>query len=82
MLNDPTPRRVSSCPVHFIWDGQGKGRMFVRAGFITFLGAMVLATGERAMVTDLGSVPRTLLMVSAVAWVTGQLLTLWTRRTA
>lgn len=34
---DPTPHRVSACPVHFIWDGRGRGRPFVRAGFLAML---------------------------------------------
>lgn len=40
---DPTPHRVSSCPVHFIWDGKGRGRSFVRAGFLGCLVAAALA---------------------------------------
>jgi hypothetical protein len=44
MLNDPTPQRVSACPVHFIWDGRGRGRGLVRGGFLGLIVAGMVGT--------------------------------------
>ena len=46
-LLDPSTERVSACPVHFIWDGRGAGRTWVRLGFLGFLvGAMLLLASQ------------------------------------
>lgn len=38
-------RRESACPVHFIWDGHGRGRWPVRLGFWLISGLGMVATG-------------------------------------
>jgi hypothetical protein len=40
MIEDQAEHRVSSCPVHFIWDGLGRGRMWVRWGFFGLIFAL------------------------------------------
>ncbi len=52
MLNDKNPARVSACPVHFIWDGRGRGRSLVRAGFLGFLATGIAFTGALALRID------------------------------
>lgn len=52
MKIDPTAQRVSSCPVHFIWDGRGIGRPLVRYGFLGLVAAAILATGAVAFRAD------------------------------
>jgi hypothetical protein len=67
-------RRESGCPVHFVWDGNGRGRPWVRVGFLLALVAGVLASGAamaRASTTPAAAVG----FVAAVAWVIGQVLT-------
>jgi len=81
MINDPTPHRVSACPVHFIWDGQGQGRMFVRAGFMGFVVAGMIGTGGSALhVEGMRSVALAVLGVAAASWSIGQVLTRMTAR--
>ncbi len=74
MAIDTTARRESACPVHFIWDGHGLGRPFVRAGFFGFVAAGLVFTGQMALHFDAGIVPGAIVGSSAVLWVAGQLL--------
>jgi hypothetical protein len=67
-------RRESGCPVHFVWDGNGRGRPFVRIGFLLALLAGALASA--AALLHQPSMPS--LVVGAVAgglWLLGQVLT-------
>ncbi len=52
-LSDPTPERVSACPVHFLWDGRGRGRALVRSGFLGFLAAILLGLAARTVHVEL-----------------------------
>ena len=71
-------RRESGCPVHFVWDGNGRGRPWVRVGFV-----LALATGAAASfaaLTHASSTPaRALGVVAVVAWLVGQVLTRYRR---
>ncbi len=83
-LIDTSLRRESGCPVHFVWDGNGWGRPFVRLGFLLAVLAGLLATG--ALMSHVPSVKQGSVVVAgcaAVAWGLGQLLTrfsLWRAR--
>jgi hypothetical protein len=82
MLNDPTPHRVSACPVHFIWDGKGMGRVFVRAGFLMLIVGFALLTGASATgFVVLKSPALTVIAVALVAWSLGQVLSFVVGRT-
>jgi hypothetical protein len=67
-LIDPTPRRVSACPVHFLWDGRGRGRTFVRSGFLGLLAGGMLATAGAV------TAGRVALGCAFAAWLVGQAL--------
>jgi hypothetical protein len=71
-------RRESGCPVHFVWDGNGRGRPWVRVGFVLLLaagGAASLAT-----FTHTSSTPaRVIAGAAAAVWLVGQGLTRSTR---
>ena len=83
MLNDPTPHRVSSCPVHFIWDGRGTGRVFVRAGFLMLIVGFALLTGASATgLVVLKSPALCVLGVALVSSCLGQVLSFILARTA
>jgi hypothetical protein len=83
MLNDPTPHRVSSCPVHFIWDGRGFGRVFVRAGFLMLLVGMALLTGATATGFMVLKTPAAYVLgLALVVWSSGQALSFVVARTA
>jgi hypothetical protein len=74
-------RRESACPVHFVWDGNGVGRPFVRIGFLGALlagglGSLGVAVHEAALVQAAGHVG----FVAGGLWCTGQLLTRLARR--
>ena len=75
MLHDPTPHRVSACPVHFLWDGRGRGRLFVRSGFLGFVVAAMVGVGASLLRIE-GSAPFTLavLGVAGASWTFGQVL--------
>lgn len=78
-MNNAQMRRESGCPVHFIWDGHGHGRPFVRAGFLGFVasGALLTLSGMGLLSKDwaLGT-----LAVSALAWTLGQILVALSKR--
>jgi hypothetical protein len=40
-------RRESGCPVHFVWDGVGRGRKMVRATFVGLLAGGALLCAAR-----------------------------------
>jgi len=78
---DTRPQQVSACPVHFIWDGRGKGRPFVRAGFMGFLATGMAftafaATRSPALWTTFVAVAS----LSGASYGLGQLLSFMTTR--
>jgi hypothetical protein len=76
MLTDTSLRRESNCPVHFVWDGNGIGRPFVRLGFLLALvagGALSLAL--MAPLPTARSVAVVVAAVAAACWCLGQVLT-------
>lgn len=75
---DPSPHRVSACPVHFIWDGRGVGRVFVRSGFLGLLLVGVLWSGSWLLQSDpLRTVAWIALCLAAGSWLLGQVLSMW-----
>lgn len=82
-LADPTPARVSACPVHFLWDGMGKGRVLVRTGFLGFLAAAMLGTcGTMMHVMRATEGAAVVAAVAAVVWCAGQLASVLAKRAA
>ena len=69
-------RRESACPVHFVWDGNGRGRPLVRMGF---LGALVAGACASAAVMCaaplLRDVAGGVAVLAGVCWLGGQVLT-------
>jgi hypothetical protein len=83
VIHDPSPQRVSTCPVHFIWDGRGVGRIFVRVGFLGFLVAGGAFTGAMSLRIDaLRSFGLVVVAVAAASWGLGQLLSFVAARRA
>jgi hypothetical protein len=83
MLHDPTPHRVSACPVHFLWDGRGHGRVLVRAGFLGFLLAgMALSLSRWLFAPQVKTVGLVVALGAAALWGAGQLATFLTDRRA
>jgi hypothetical protein len=77
MIHDPSPQRVSACPVHFIWDGRGQGRVWVRVGFLGFMGAGLLATSATWLRQELLADLSWLVLAGAgLSWGAGQLFSL------
>lgn len=77
MLNDPSPHRTVACPVHFLWDGRGRGRALVRAGFLGFLlAAMCFTLGTMTRIAAVETAGVVVLSLAALSWGVGQLLTL------
>lgn len=75
MIEDHAEHRVSSCPVHFIWDGLGRGRMFVRWGFFGLTFALATLTLGRWIHVDmLQQAGSTLAAVAGGAYLLGQAL--------
>jgi hypothetical protein len=67
-------RRESGCPVHFVWDGNGHGRPWVRVGFVLALAAG--AAASFAVVAHVSATPaRALGVAAAFLWLVGQVLT-------
>jgi hypothetical protein len=67
-------RRESACPVHFVWDGNGQGRPWVRIGFV--LALLAGAAASFASLAHASSTPgRALGAAAAVVWLVGQVLT-------
>jgi len=80
-LHDPTPHRVSGCPVHFLWDGRGFGRVLVRLGFLGFLLTGATFTGAHLLRSEVGrGVGAWLAVGAAVVWLAGQLGSAWAGR--
>ena len=65
---DPSEERVSACPVHFLWDGRGKGRVLVRFGFLG------LAAAAACAVLRFVDVAAVVAGISALGYGAGQLL--------
>lgn len=75
MIHDPSPHRVSACPVHFIWDGRGRGRTFVRLGFLGVLAAGAVGSGAKLLRAAEGSDIAALLLFGSLAlWGVGHVL--------
>ena len=75
MHQDHNPARISACPVHFIWDGRGKGRTLVRAGFLGFLATGVALTGALALKVEvMNTVGLGLLALSFASYGIGQVM--------
>lgn len=73
MLHDPSPHQVSSCPVHFLWDGRGTGRVLVRAGFLGFLlAAMCFTLAVMARIPLLETAGTVVIALAALSWTAGQ----------
>lgn len=73
MLHDPSPHPTSACPVHFLWDGRGKGRALVRLGFLGFLlAAMLMTLGTMARQSSLDTAGTVALVAAAALWTAGQ----------
>lgn len=76
MFTDISLRRESTCPVHFVWDGNGVGRPVVRLGFLLILitgtlmsaGLMFASKPTTALGLQVG-------IAAAVIWGVGQVLT-------
>ena len=82
-LSDPSLERVSACPVHFLWDGRGNGRALVRAGFLGFLVAAILAFVANIAHVDLvHSAALYVTSGAAIIYFAGQALTLLALRRA
>jgi hypothetical protein len=82
MIKDPSPHAVSSCPVHFIWDGRGRGRAFVRWGFLGLIATGMVWTGLSLLRVDAAATVGTAVLGASVAsWLVGQALTLMTPKT-
>ena len=68
-------RRESGCPVHFVWDGNGYGRPFVRVGFLGALLAGALASGATlAHAPSALSLAGVVGAASGASWALGQAL--------
>jgi len=80
-LVDPTLHQVSACPVHFIWDGRGHGRAFVRGGFLVLIAAAAawvlgfMSHSTLAVNAGLG-----LGALAAASWSVGQVLSWFAAR--
>lgn len=73
---DTSLRRESNCPVHFVWDGNGLGRPFVRVGFLLLLVAGgALSAGVMLHAAVVGDAGRAIGVVALATWGLGQLLT-------
>jgi hypothetical protein len=67
--------RESACPVHFLWDGRGKGRWFVRMGFLGLLGAALLWAASKTFVVDVLTLPALIIAVGSIAtYAAGQIV--------
>ena len=67
-------RRESGCPVHFVWDGNGSGRPWVRIGFV--LALVAGAAASFSLLAHASPTPaRVLGGAAAVVWLVGQALT-------
>lgn len=78
---DPSVQRVSACPVHFLWDGRGRGRTLVRAGFLGFLVAgMLLTMGSMLRLDGLTTAALVVVATAGASWLAGQVVTWRTAR--
>lgn len=68
----PRDVRESGCPVHFLWDGRGRGRWPVRLGFLGLLAAGGVFAGARSFGWALESVGLAIAVVAALTWLAGQ----------
>ncbi len=77
-LKDISWRRISACPVHFLWDGRGVARRLVRFGFAAIILAMSFKTADRLWPhLGLDQVAAPALMFGGLLWGYGQLKSVW-----
>lgn len=73
---DTSLRRESTCPVHFVWDGNGVGRPLVRTGFMLALVAGATGTlGAMSHQVAVSSAAGVVAIAAALSWGLGQVLT-------
>jgi hypothetical protein len=78
---DTSVRRESNCPVHFVWDGNGLGRPFVRVGFLLLLVAGgLMSAGVMWHASTSTTAGRVVGLVALATWGLGQILTKLRRR--
>jgi hypothetical protein len=73
-------RRESGCPVHFVWDGNGRGRPAVRVGFLLALvagalGSAGLMVHSPPQADALRTASAVVGATAGVLWLVGQALT-------
>lgn len=82
-LSDPSPNPTSACPVHFLWDGRGRGRLFVRGGFLGLVASGMVGTGGMLVGADAAApLALSVLGLSGVVWSIGQALSFFAARSA
>ena len=80
-LRDARAENISACPVHFIWDGRGMGRLPVRIGFMGFVVGAMLYTSQIALRMDvLSTLASWTFMGSLASYAVGQVLSAWAKR--
>lgn len=73
---DTSLRRESGCPVHFIWDGNGLGRPFVRLGFLlAVLTGILLTMSVMVSAPPIKGAALGVAVGAAAIWLLGQALT-------
>lgn len=78
---DPSLERTSACPVHFLWDARGHGRVWVRLGFLGLVGAGALASASALMrLPALAQAGALVAATSGLAWLAGHAVSLVERR--
>jgi len=71
--SNETWRRISACPLHFLWDGRGSARKLVRFGFMALMGGMVLYFGDKLWpALDLNRLAKPTLLFGVLIWIYGQ----------
>ncbi|MCP4503882.1 MAG: hypothetical protein GY822_28480 [Deltaproteobacteria bacterium] len=78
---DTRPHQVSACPVHFIWDGVGLGRPFVRVGFMGFMLSGVLYSAKMSFSSSVfATAAAWTFALSGVSYLFGQAFSAWAKR--
>ncbi len=77
-LQNTDYRRLSACPLHFLWDGKGPACKLVQFGFAFIILAMSLKMGDRLWPSlGLNTVAAPSLMFGGLIWGYGQLKSAW-----